>query len=207
MPWRCMNSFAKILLPSSSAAAFEGPTIARLRFANSSAMPRTSGSSGPTTELPLVRGIADEFAKRSLAIVGPSKAAAELEGSKIFAKEFMQRHGIPTASPYGIFNAAVDAYGALCSVDWPVVVKADGLCAGKGVLVTSSPDEATAFIERAMEKREFGDAGNRLLLEEGLSGQELSYIVLTDGDSVLPLAPTRDHKRVFDGDEGPNTGG
>ena len=158
-------------------------------------------------ELLLVCGIADEFAKRSLAIVGPSKAAAELEGSKIFAKQFMQRRGIPTASPYGIFDAAVDAYSALCSVDWPVVVKADGLCAGKGVLVTSSPDEATAFIERVMEKREFGDAGNRLLLEEGLSGQELSYIVLTDGVRVLPLAPTRDHKRVFDGDEGPNTGG
>ena len=158
-------------------------------------------------ELPLVRGIVDEFAKHGLAIVGPSKAAAELEGSKIFAKQFMQKHGIPAAETYGIFNSAVDAYTSLCAVDWPVVVKADGLCGGKGVLVTSSPDEATAFIERVMEKREFGDAGNRLLIEEGLTGDELSYIVLTDGEHILPLAPTRDHKRAFDGSEGPNTGG
>lgn len=158
-------------------------------------------------ELPLVRGIADEFTNRGLAIVGPSKAAAALEGSKVFAKQFMERHGIPTASAYGVFDSAVDAYTSLCAVDWPVVLKADGLCAGKGVLVTSSADEATAFIDRVMEKREFGDAGSRLLVEEGLSGQELSYIVLTDGENVLSLAPARDHKRAFDGDEGPNTGG
>jgi phosphoribosylamine---glycine ligase len=158
-------------------------------------------------ELPLVRGIADEFTNRGLAIVGPSKAAAELEGSKVFAKQFMERQGIPTATTYGVFDSAVDAYTSLCAVDWPVVLKADGLCAGKGVLVTSSADGATAFIDRVMEKREFGDAGSRLVVEEGLSGQELSYIVLTDGENVLPLASARDHKRALDGDEGPNTGG
>jgi phosphoribosylamine--glycine ligase len=158
-------------------------------------------------EQPLVLGIADEFGKRGLTLVGPSREAAQLEGSKVFAKQFMQRRGIPTAALYGIFDSAVDAYTSLCAADWPVVVKADGLCGGKGVLVTSSPDEATAFIERLMEKREFGEAGKRVILEEGLGGQEISYMVLTDGDHFLPLAPSRDYKRAFNGDQGPNTGG
>lgn len=158
-------------------------------------------------EQPLVLGIADEFEKRGLRLLGPSRAAAQLEGSKVFAKEFMERHKIPTASVYGIFDNAVDAYTSLCEVDWPVVVKADGLCAGKGVLVTSSPDEATTFIERLMEKDEFGGAGKRVLIEEGLAGEELSYIVLTDGTDYISFAPSRDYKRAFDGDVGPNTGG
>jgi phosphoribosylamine--glycine ligase len=158
-------------------------------------------------EQPLVLGVADEFAKRGLTIVGPSRQAAELEGSKVFAKRFMERHGIPTATLYGIYDSAVDAYTALCAVDWPVVVKADGLASGKGVLVTSSPDEATSFIERLMERREFGAGGKQILLEEGLEGEELSYIVLTDGEHILPMLPTRDHKRAYDGDAGPNTGG
>ena len=158
-------------------------------------------------ELPLVRGIADEFAIRNLALLGPTKAAAQLEGSKVFAKKFMERNGIPTASTYGIFDSPIDAYTSLCSVDWPLVVKADGLCAGKGVVVTSSPDRASEFIDRLMEKKEFGDAGKQILLEEGLSGHELSYIILSDGKNFVSLAPSRDHKRAFDNDEGPNTGG
>ncbi len=158
-------------------------------------------------ELPLVRGIADEFAKRGLALLGPSQKAARLEGSKVFAKQFMERHRIPTPSVYGIFDSPIDAYTSLCSVDWPLVIKADGLCAGKGVLVTSSPDEANAFIDRLMEKNEFGEAGKTILLEEGLAGQELSYIILTDGKNFVSLAPARDHKRAFDNDQGPNTGG
>jgi phosphoribosylamine---glycine ligase len=158
-------------------------------------------------EQPLVLGVADEFGKRGMPLLGPSRTAAQLEGSKIFAKEFMTRHGIPTANAYGIFDNAVDAYTSLCEVDWPVVVKADGLCAGKGVLVTSSPDEATYFIERLMEKSEFGEAGRRVIIEEGLAGREISYIVLTDGHNFAPLAPARDYKRAFDGDTGPNTGG
>ncbi len=158
-------------------------------------------------ELPLVLGLADEFSRRGLALVGPSQQAAELEGSKVFAKDFLARHGIPTASLYGVYDSPGDAYSALCAVDWPVAIKADGLCAGKGVLVTASPDEATAFIERLMEKREFGESGARVLLEEALQGEELSFIVLTDGEHILPLAPTRDHKCVFDGNQGPNTGG
>jgi phosphoribosylamine---glycine ligase len=158
-------------------------------------------------ELPLVEGIADEFARRGLAILGPTKAAAQLEGSKIFAKQFMERHGIPTAPLYGTYDSELDAYTALCSVDWPLVIKADGLCGGKGVFVTTSPDEATNFVTRVMENREFGDAGRRVLMEEGLSGRELSYIVLTDGKDFVPMAPTQDYKRALDGDEGPNTGG
>lgn len=158
-------------------------------------------------ELPLVSGIADAFAARGLRILGPVRTAAQLEGSKAFAKEFMQRHGIPTAVTYGIFDSALDVYTELCAVDWPLVIKADGLCAGKGVLVTSSPDEATAFIDRVMDRREFGDAGQRVILEEGLAGEELSYIILTDGKDFIPMAPTRDYKRAFDGGAGPNTGG
>lgn len=158
-------------------------------------------------ESPLVLGIADEFAKRGLTLLGPTQRAAQLEGSKVFAKQFMERHGIPTAAIYGIYDSLAEAQTALRAVGWPLVIKADGLCAGKGVLVTSSPDEAAEFLERAMGRREFGDAGRRVLLEEGLAGEELSYIVLTDGKNFVPMAPTRDHKRAFDGDQGPNTGG
>jgi phosphoribosylamine--glycine ligase len=158
-------------------------------------------------ELPLVNGLADIFVERKWAVVGPHKKAAQLEGSKIFAKEFLQRHNIPTAEMYGAHDSAGAAYGALCAVDWPVVIKADGLCAGKGVFVAPNPDAATDFIERVMEKNELGDGGNRVLLEEALEGEELSFILLTDGERYATLAPTRDHKRVFDNNEGPNTGG
>jgi phosphoribosylamine--glycine ligase len=158
-------------------------------------------------EVPLVAGIADEFQPRGLAILGPNQRAAQLEGSKIFSKQFMERHCIPTADVYGFCETPQDAHMTLSSVDWPLVIKADGLCAGKGVLVTSSADEASDFLTRLMEVGEFGNAGRRVLLEQGLAGDELSYIVLTDGKDYIPLAPTRDHKRAFDRDEGPNTGG
>jgi phosphoribosylamine---glycine ligase len=158
-------------------------------------------------EAPLVLGIADEFAARGLRLLGPAQKAAQLEGSKIFAKQFLERYGIPTAAVYGIYEAAAEARAALRSMKWPLVIKADGLCAGKGVLVTSSEDEAAEFIERVMEKGEFGDAGKRVLFEEALAGDELSYIILTDGENFIRMVPARDHKRAFDNDEGPNTGG
>lgn len=158
-------------------------------------------------ELPLVHGIGDAFRERGWPIVGPSKQAAQLEGSKVFAKEFLERHKIPTAKTYGAFESAKEAYGALENVKWPVVIKADGLCAGKGVLVAQDFGEARDFIERVMEKNELGAGGKRILLEEGLEGGELSFIVVTDGRSYAPLVPTRDHKRVYDGNLGPNTGG
>ena len=157
-------------------------------------------------ELPLVLGVADEFARRGLKLVGPTKAAAALEGSKVFAKQFMKRHGIPTAE-FTACSDHGDAYSALCAVEWPVVIKADGLAAGKGVRIADEPDDATAIIEALMEKRELGPAGESVVLEEYLEGEELSFIVLTDGETVLPLPPTRDHKRVSDNDQGPNTGG
>jgi phosphoribosylamine--glycine ligase len=158
-------------------------------------------------ELPLVNGLVNAFGERKWAVVGPDKKAAQLEGSKIFAKEFLQRHNIPTAEMYGAHDSAGAAYGALCAVDWPVVIKADGLCAGKGVFVAPNPDAATDFIERVMEKNELGDGGKRVMLEEALEGEELSFILLTDGGRYAALAPTRDHKRAFDNNEGPNTGG
>jgi phosphoribosylamine---glycine ligase len=158
-------------------------------------------------ELPLVNGLVDAFEQRKWPIVGPNKIAAQLEGSKVFTKEFLERHKIPTAAMYGSYDSAGVAYGALCAVDWPVVIKADGLCAGKGVFVATNPDSATEFIERVMEKNELGDGGKRVMFEEALEGDELSFILLTDGERYAPLAPTRDHKRVFDNNEGPNTGG
>ena len=158
-------------------------------------------------ELPLVNGIADEFALRKWAIVGPTRQAAQLEGSKIFSKEFLQRHNIPTAQMYGWFDSADKANAALENVKWPVVIKADGLCAGKGVFLAPEKNAAKTFISTVMEKRELGKGGARILLEETLEGEELSFIILTDGERYAALVPTRDHKRVFDGNEGPNTGG
>jgi phosphoribosylamine---glycine ligase len=158
-------------------------------------------------ELPLINGLTDALQGRKFAVVGPSQQAAQLEGSKVFAKEFLLRHNIPTAAMYGSYDSPGTAYSALCSVDWPVVIKADGLCAGKGVFLADDPDAATGFIERVMEKNELGAGGKRILLEETLQGDELSFILLTDGKRSVSLVPTRDHKRAFDNNEGPNTGG
>src|ERR1700730_5380096 len=158
-------------------------------------------------EQPLVDGIADEFDRRDLRIIGPSRNCAQLEGSKVFAKEFLARHDIPTARAHGVFTSAPDAAKRLQALSYPLVLKADGLCGGKGVLVAKSYREAVEFADLVLAKREFGDGGGRLLVEEALEGKELSFIVLCDGRDFLPLVATRDHKRVSDGDLGPNTGG
>jgi phosphoribosylamine---glycine ligase len=158
-------------------------------------------------EVPLVAGIRNKFECRKMRLVGPSRGDARLEGSKIFAKEFMDRYRIPTPTLYGTFDALPEAIRALDAVDWPLVVKADGLCAGKGVVVAETREEAESFLRRVLGKHELGAGGSRVLLEKGLKGDELSFIVLTDGRTFLPMAPTRDHKRVFDADRGPNTGG
>lgn len=158
-------------------------------------------------ELPLVNGISDTFTQRNWPIVGPLQQAAQLEGSKIFSKEFLLRHNIPTAKMYGAFDSPQKAYAALNSVDWPLVIKADGLCAGKGVVLAPDAEAAKQFLESAMEKNELGPGGRRMLLEETLEGEELSFIILTDGERYAPMVPTRDHKRAFDGNRGPNTGG
>lgn len=158
-------------------------------------------------ELPLVNGLSDALRARNLAVVGPSQIAAQLEGSKIFAKHFLARHSIPTAELYGEFAAPDEAYAALSNLKSPVVVKADGLCAGKGVLLARTASEAKDFVTRAMLIQEFGAGGKRVMFEEMLEGDELSFIIVTDGEGYAVLAPTRDHKRVFDGNRGPNTGG
>ena len=159
-------------------------------------------------ELPLDRGIADLFASRGLRIFGPSRAAARLECSKVFAKAFMTRHGIPTARYRACDNAAeAHAIAASGELGFPLVVKADGLAAGKGVVVAADRAAADVAVSAAMEDRQFGDAGSRLVLEECLAGPEVSFFAICDGRRAAPLMSAQDHKRVFDGDEGPNTGG
>lgn len=157
-------------------------------------------------ELPLCLGIADEFARHGLSLLGPSRAAAEVEGSKVYAKELCQRHGIPTARAVVARNRDEMAAAAR-SFGLPVVFKADGLAAGKGVLVCRTRDQVDEALVRFFEERAFGSAGERVLVEECLEGQEVSFMVLTDGSTVLPLASARDYKRLGDGDQGPNTGG
>jgi phosphoribosylamine---glycine ligase len=159
-------------------------------------------------ELPLDLGIVDLFSSRGLRIVGPSRAAAQLECSKVFAKEFMARHGIPTAR-YRICEDAADARAVIADgvLGFPVVVKADGLASGKGVVVAPDRATANAAIGAAMEERRFGAAGSRVVLEECLTGPEVSFFAICDGVRAVPLASAQDHKRIFDGDEGPNTGG
>lgn len=159
-------------------------------------------------ELPLDRGIADYFESRQLPLFGPSRAAARLECSKVFAKDFMTRHGIPTAA-YRVCSSSAEA-GALVrsgALGFPVVVKADGLAGGKGVVVAADADEALAAIAASMDERQFGDAGACLVLEQCLTGPEVSFFALCDGSQAIPLMTAQDHKRIFDNDEGPNTGG
>ncbi|HUX36059.1 MAG TPA: phosphoribosylamine--glycine ligase [Candidatus Paceibacterota bacterium] len=157
-------------------------------------------------EVPLVAGIADVFSESKFPVIGPSKAAAQLEGSKVFAKRFMWRHGIPTANAR-IFDNPAEAEKFVKAQKKPLVVKADGLCAGKGVTVANSAEEALAAVDEMMVRGKFGDAGRRVLIEEKLEGQECSFIVLSDGNSSVTLKPATDYKRRFDGDKGPNTGG
>jgi phosphoribosylamine--glycine ligase len=157
-------------------------------------------------ELPLSLGLVDEFEAHGLRVFGPTRQAAQLEASKAFAKELMKRQGIPT-SYFGVFTQPDEAQRYVNEVGAPVVVKADGLAAGKGVIICSTVKEAHEAIDEIMRARLFGDAGDRVVIEEFLEGEEVSFLAFTDGTTVLPLASAQDHKRVFDGDLGPNTGG
>ena len=157
-------------------------------------------------EDPLAAGIVDKFNKLNLKVFGPSQKAAQLESSKIWAKDFMKRNDIPTAR-FEIFDDAQKAQNYVKSIDYNVVVKADGLAAGKGVIVCNSNDEAISAIQTILVKKTFGDAGNRIIIEERIDGIEASYIALSDGEVAIPMASSQDHKRIFDNDEGPNTGG
>jgi phosphoribosylamine--glycine ligase len=157
-------------------------------------------------EAPLVAGLRDRFDAAGLACIGPHAAAAQLEGSKAFAKAFLDRHRIPTAR-HATFTDPAAAVAWIRAAGAPIVVKADGLAAGKGVVVAHDVDTAVAAATSMLADGSFGDAGRRIVVEEFLDGEEVSFIVLSDGRSVLPLATSQDHKRIFDGDRGPNTGG
>lgn len=157
-------------------------------------------------ELPLVMGITDEFQKHGLKVFGPTKELAGIEGSKVFAKELMRKFGIPTA-PFEVFTDHDAALNHVRSKGLPIVIKADGLCAGKGVVVCRALEEAQDALRKMMVDRVFGKAGEKVIVEECLSGEEASIIVVSDGRNFVPLASSQDHKRIFDHDRGPNTGG
>ncbi len=157
-------------------------------------------------EAPLAAGIVDLFRERGLKVFGPTKLAAQLESSKDFAKAFMQRHGIPTAA-YQTFSDAAAAHRYIDQQGAPIVIKADGLAAGKGVVVAMSLEEAHGAVDMMLSDNRFGDAGARVVIEEFLDGEEASFIVMVDGKNILPLATSQDHKRLLDQDQGPNTGG
>src|ERR1700731_3000497 len=157
-------------------------------------------------ELALTLGVVDEFTRRGWPVFGPTKAAAQLEWSKSFAKEFLQRHRIPTAA-YAICDSVGEVRAALSHFHLPVVVKADGLAAGKGVVIAASKEEAASVAAEMFSGKMVGAAGTRVVLEEFLKGDELSFLVLSDGERVAPLVAAQDHKRIGDGDTGPNTGG
>ncbi len=157
-------------------------------------------------EAPLALGLADELTARGLAVFGPNRLAAELEGSKVFAKQFMERHGIPTAR-FALADDADAARAAQASFGFPVVIKADGLAAGKGVFLPNDAAELEEALAAIFGERRFGDAGSRVVIEEHLPGEEVSFMALSDGERVLPLATAKDYKRIGDDDTGPNTGG
>jgi len=157
-------------------------------------------------EAPLANGLVDKFTEKGLSVFGPSKQAAQLESSKIWAKEFMKRNNIPTAD-FEIFDNAQKAKEFVSTYDKQVVIKADGLAAGKGVIVCTNNDEANDAIDKILVKKEFGDAGSKIIIEERIDGIEASYIALCDGQVGIPMATSQDHKRIYDNDKGPNTGG
>ncbi len=157
-------------------------------------------------ELPLSLGIVDEFNRRNLKIFGPTQKAAQIESSKVFAKEFMKNNNIPT-SDFKVFNSAMEAVNYLKSVTFPVVIKTDGLAAGKGVFVCKDKKEAEESIRAILLENKFGKAGEYIIIEDFIKGEELSFIVISDGKRALPMATSMDYKKAFENDEGPNTGG
>ncbi len=157
-------------------------------------------------EAPLVEGIVDTFKENNLKIIGPAKHAAQLEGSKSFAKNFMKKYNIPTAK-YDEVKTFKDAELAIEKYSYPVVIKADGLAAGKGVFICQNKNESLSTIKELLNDRKLGDAGNKIVIEEFLEGVETSILCFTDGETIVPMVNSQDHKRAFDNDEGPNTGG
>jgi len=215
LAWKCAQSLSVdevLVAPGNAGTALEAGVRnvavaaedidALLKLAQAEAIDLTI--IGP--EVPLVDGIADRFAAAGLACFGPVAAAAQLEGSKAFTKDFLQRHNIPTAA-YQTFTDATEAIAYVREKGAPIVIKADGLAAGKGVIVAFTEADAIAAVEDMLGAGVFGDAGNRVVIEEFLAGEEASFIVVTDGETILPLATSQDHKARDEGDRGPNTGG
>ncbi|MDX1824341.1 MAG: phosphoribosylamine--glycine ligase, partial [Thiohalomonadales bacterium] len=157
-------------------------------------------------EVPLVLGVVDAFQAANLRCFGPTQAAAQLEGSKAFTKDFLARYHIPTAA-YGNFTNAEEAIAYIRQQGAPIVVKADGLAAGKGVILAETEEDAIAAVKDMLAGNAFGEAGHRVVIEEFLTGEEASFIVMVDGEHILPMATSQDHKARDDGDTGPNTGG
>jgi phosphoribosylamine--glycine ligase len=213
LAWKIAQSprIAKVFVAPGNAGTAREPGITNVALTEIAALVEFARSEpaaltvvGP--EAPLAAGVVDAFRAAGLKIFGPTRAAAQLESSKDYAKSFMARHGIPTAAyktfaDVGAAHAYVDGRGA------PIVVKADGLAAGKGVVVAGTREEAHAAIDRMLVGHSLGDAGARVVVEDCLAGEEASFIVMVDGRNVLPLASSQDHKRLADGDRGPNTGG
>ena len=213
LAWKIAQSLrvGKVFVAPGNAGTAREPgifNVALTSIAELASFAKTEGIAltivGP--EAPLAAGIVDTFRQAGLKIFGPTRNAARLESSKDFAKAFMVRHGIPTAA-YRTFSDASGAHAYIDERDAPIVVKADGLAAGKGVVVASTRDEAHAAIDTMLVERRVGDAGARVVIEECLVGEEASFIVMSDGVHALPLASAQDHKRLLDEDRGPNTGG
>ena len=157
-------------------------------------------------EASLANGLSDSLLRNGIRCFGPTQAAAQIEASKVFAKDFMTRHNIPTAR-YATFKEFDEAVAYLEQVDYPVVIKASGLAAGKGVILPETLSEAKSMLEAILVNKMFGEAGNEVVIEERLHGEEVSLMAFTDGKTILPMLPAQDHKRLLDGDKGPNTGG
>jgi phosphoribosylamine---glycine ligase len=213
LAWKIAQSprVAKVFVAPGNAGTAREPGIANVALADIAPLIEFARSEpialtivGPET--PLAAGIVDAFRAAGLAIFGPTRVAAQLESSKDYAKAFMERHGIPTAD-YRTFTEAAEAHAYIDGRGAPIVVKADGLAAGKGVVVAMTREEAHDAIDQMLVGRALGDAGARVVIEEHLAGEEASFIVMADGRHVLPLASSQDHKRLRDNDDGPNTGG
>jgi len=213
LAWKIAQSprVARVLVAPGNGGTACDPALANVAETEIAALVELARSRGIAftvvgPEAPLAAGIVDAFRTKGLKIFGPTRAAAQLESSKDFAKAFMARHGLPTAE-YRTFTDARAAHDYVAARGAPIVVKADGLAAGKGVIVAQSRAEADAAIDAMLVDNAMGDAGARVVIEEFLAGEEASFIVMVDGKHVLPLASSQDHKRLRDGDQGPNTGG
>jgi phosphoribosylamine---glycine ligase len=215
LAWKAAQSplADKVYVTPGNAGTAREPGIENINIASDNipallqfAQDKTIGLTIVGPEAPLVAGIVDEFSAAGLKIFGPSRGAAQLEGSKAFTKDFLARHNIPTAA-YGNFTDEVEAIEYVKQQGAPIVIKADGLAAGKGVILAQTEDEAIAAIKDMLSGNKFGDAGARVVVEEFLQGEEASFICMVDGKNILPMASSQDHKARDDGDKGPNTGG